>query len=512
MSSTLQSRRSPARFFSRINWRREALYLAAIGMETCLLAPCYLLVRAQGIRLVQGYPAAQAAAVQMPAVPMGIAVALLLAAMVYGLRGLYALELPLGRQQRLLAGLIVISWLASLWWSVGQGRPPWELGWVSAGLHDLTHALSLMPLALMNTAGVLVLWWRAITLAQRMISLWTVGLAFRAGLLLLVLAVAGMALFQPAWAPPFIVGYFFYSLLAVGLARIEELAEEGGAAGSGFSARWLIILTLASAALAGLGLLASSLYSIEGIRQVLIWLSPLWRFLESVFYFAFSLIARLLEPVLIWLIELVQSLFRALPAVDFQGVAEPPAMPTSQPGEASPMQRAVEEALRYGCVGGAFVAAILALLILLPQRLQRRPPVDETRESIWEGVDLAGAWNRGAGRLRELGEMVRQYGVGSSFLKALSVRRLYAQMCRLAGERGYRRSLSETPYEYLPTLGQAYPQGADEVQLITEAYVRAHYGELPTAESEWEAMRASWERLKALPSSSRAQGEAAAKR
>jgi hypothetical protein len=77
----------------------------------------------------------------------------------------------------------------------------------------------------------------------------------------------------------------------------------------------------------------------------------------------------------------------------------------------------------------------------------------------------------------------------------MTIRRIYAHLGTLAAERGYPRAPYETPYEYLPTLEQAFPDGHEEVGHITGAYVAVHYGEVPEQPEELAAVRAAWERI-----------------
>jgi hypothetical protein len=78
---------------------------------------------------------------------------------------------------------------------------------------------------------------------------------------------------------------------------------------------------------------------------------------------------------------------------------------------------------------------------------------------------------------------------------ALTIRRIYAQMTRLAAEQGYPRTASETPFEYEATARRAFPDVGAEVRAITRAYVAAHYGQVPDSEAELQEIRACWERL-----------------
>ena len=69
-------------------------------------------------------------------------------------------------------------------------------------------------------------------------------------------------------------------------------------------------------------------------------------------------------------------------------------------------------------------------------------------------------------------------------------------MIQIAREIGYPRDASETPYEYLKTLFQLWPEHRQEVQLITRAYVKIRYGEFPETKEEFEAIIVAWERVK----------------
>nr|HID12489.1 DUF4129 domain-containing protein [Anaerolineae bacterium] len=77
----------------------------------------------------------------------------------------------------------------------------------------------------------------------------------------------------------------------------------------------------------------------------------------------------------------------------------------------------------------------------------------------------------------------------------MTIRRIYAHLGALAAERGYPRAPYETPYEYLPTLKQAFPGNREEVARITEAYVAVHYGELSERPEDLATIQAAWERL-----------------
>lgn len=504
MSATEQTRlRFPLAWAGRIRWREEALYLAFVGMETALLVPWYLALRAQGLLLREGEAAAQAASAGVPVFTVAGEVGLALLVLVWVARGLFALDLPLARRQGVLAALILLTWLLALRWTAEAGEPLWSLRWLGEVLYDMAHATARLPAGLLTTGMVLVLWWRAVSLAQRHVTLTHTSFVFRVGVLLLIVGVGALSLYDPLAAPPLVVAYFYFSLLAISLARVEELASEGGAVGSAFSGRWSAILVLATGVLVALGVLVGRLYSLEGLRAFLHWLDPLWRILGDVLYLLLTWVARLLEPLMLWMIEMLQKMMGETPSgplvtpLGTPGFAQPPS------GQPSALREFAGEALQYGCLGGLFLLALGLILLILPGRRAPRPEAEETRESLWPGrallEEVAEAAKRGAERLRDLGELVGQYGMGRTLFAALTVRRLYALMCQEGARRGFPRRAAETPYEYLRDLSLAFPGCEEEARAITEAYVQVHYGETPASLEQWERVQAAWQRMQAVP-------------
>ena len=76
-----------------------------------------------------------------------------------------------------------------------------------------------------------------------------------------------------------------------------------------------------------------------------------------------------------------------------------------------------------------------------------------------------------------------------------SIRRAYQQLCAAAAAAGHPRDDSETPYEYLPRLGELWPHNQPDLRLITEAYVKIRYGTLPETRTELEKILAAWQRV-----------------
>ena len=103
----------------------------------------------------------------------------------------------------------------------------------------------------------------------------------------------------------------------------------------------------------------------------------------------------------------------------------------------------------------------------------------------WNGRRWAAAFCGGRQtRCAEQAPLVRRFGVGRELLAAISVQNIYANVCRIARQRGHPRRISQPPDSYLPVLAQAFPGQDERLSRITAAYMRVHYGEkaVPTEE------------------------------
>jgi hypothetical protein len=92
--------------------------------------------------------------------------------------------------------------------------------------------------------------------------------------------------------------------------------------------------------------------------------------------------------------------------------------------------------------------------------------------------------------------LLQRLGLLRNWRTAASIRRIYQQMLETAADIGYPRSESETPFEFLPTLAEIWPDNTADSQLITQAFVKIRYGELPETEAELAAINAAWDHLR----------------
>jgi len=327
-----------------------------------------------------------------------------------------------------------------------------------------------------------------------------VAFSFRLGVLLLIVSAPLLSILVAYDATVFILLFFFFSLMAVALARVEEVSRAKGGVGAPFNFAWLAILIGSIAAVLVMALLISQVYSIEGFAQVLRWLQPVFDLLLRIMEHVLILLFRLLSPLLRWLVRIFQGAFEAL-AQNIEGIEIPQPLPPQDLRSAEPIKlpRLLVDALRYVCLGLTGAGILVVLALGLRRRLDRQRRGSETRESLWSSAVFAdGMLNSlrdGWDRLKDIAGLVGRFGAGMRLYAAVSIRKIYANMTRLAERQGFPRQPAQTPYEYLPALDLAFPDCQAEATAITEAYVDVHYGEVPESFRDLQRIRECWEQI-----------------
>lgn len=473
-----------------LNWRKEALYLTLIAAEMCWFTPWSLLIIQQPEALAP-YSTA-------------ITLSILVLAVSYFSRILDGLRLDLLYQRVILIVAVVITTPLIIHSLLYPSYGWFDWGWWERAGRSLL-SFHMLPPEVGISAIVLFLWWRGISIGQRSLTFQGVAFSFRLGVLLLVFSV-------PLWSyralsisalhdsTMFILPFFFFSLLAVALARVEEVNQAREGVGAPFNLAWLAILLGSIAAVLVTAWLISRIYSVEGFAQIFRWLRPVLNPLLKVVECVLTLLFKLLSPFLQWFFEVLQRIFEGL-AQNIEGLrsAEAPSLEEFQSAEPTRPSRLLVNALRYICLGLTGAGILAALAFGLRRQLNKKRRGEEIRESLWasevltEGVmsSLRGGWDR----LKDMAGLVGRFGPGLRFYAAVTTRKIYANMARLAERQGFPRQPSQTPYEYLPALGLAFPDCQVEAAAITEAYVNVHYGEVPESLRDLQRIREYWQRI-----------------
>jgi hypothetical protein len=235
-----------------------------------------------------------------------------------------------------------------------------------------------------------------------------------------------------------------------------------------------------------------SLFSGEDILQTLALLGPVWRGLSLALIVVLSLIFRLLYPIVDFLMARITGSGEGL-------------------GFEIPQLFSAEELLRLeqqaegGSPFAPYHKALLVLAIagaILMVALMFRRMTAARRQLGTVDAEFVLGQNRGRGlgaRLQEgLDALAGQLALFGRWRTAASIRRIYAQMLAEAAREGYPRLASETPYEHVAVLLNAWPGMGVQIQVITEAYVKVHYGEIPETAADFEVIRRAWDELQAV--------------
>lgn len=348
---------------------------------------------------------------------------------------------------------------------------------------------------------VVFMWWRGISLIGRSVDIGEVGLRLRTSILLAVFFVAGLAGSQLEWpVTPFILLFFFSSLIAIVLTRVEQLERARSGHSFPLGPRWMLAVVGAAALVVFLTGIITGFISGQSINDAVGALSPLWLAITYLASTALMTLALLSEPLLVILSWLFKLIFDLIDPVlgsglgDFLDAFQPPA-PTTIPEELTDSTSTAIQFPRQ-LLPPLIMLFFVLLVSLTLGRLFRtmRQPTQTDSEGLSPLSDIGELRSPGIGRrLLERLSLLRRWRT------AASIRHVYREMCQKASHHGFPRTISETPYEYLDTLAQAWPNNGSETTLITEAFIRVRYGELPETQQELNDILASWKRLEETP-------------
>jgi hypothetical protein len=464
--------------------RHELLFLCFALMEIALLTPVVLV----GLGWARYWPAGQ--------VTLWLLLVMLLPLNLVRLMAL--LQFDLRRQRRaLMAALllvILLSWRQLLYAPAGV----FDLAWLrqfATNLAEVGNLIWARDLSIFVLTAFV--WWRGIRLATRLPEINNVGLRLRlGGLIFAPLLVWFTSAFLETSIVPFLLLFFLAALTAVALVRAENIEEEQRGTAATLNARWFAVvfgaalLTVLAGGVLAVFLSGDSLFTLFG------WFSPLWRALQFGGVVVLSVLFKLTSPALDLLAVIVQFLGEMLVALmsqigeGFRTLVIGAETATPVPPTPTGMPEAGGPGLTGQTTAVLVMLGLIALVALALARAYRQATFaarDSQRSRVARDEEDE---EPGLGR-----RLLERLGLLAQWRAAASIRRIYRLMCRAAAAAGYPRLEAETPYEYLPTLAQVWPEHAAEARLITEAFIRIRYGELPETSEELEQIRQAWRRL-----------------
>lgn len=366
----------------------------------------------------------------------------------------------------------------------------------------LRGLIELDPGAVLVVIVCLWMWWRGIGLARTMIGPVVVWGRFWFGLIMLVIYM--LIIDRVTHASPGFLPFFWFllsGLLALVIGRVAFISLFHGSYKNPLGRSWLATITAAVTGFVGLAMLLASLLTGQ-FRPLLEQLTVALRWMLVVVLFVASIPWLILSVFLFPLLGLIRD---ALPA--------PSATPTPTPQvpypDISPSLQPVlppqgQSFILPQTIVTLIFWSIVLLLVLVYFAKARRENL-RIRYKSFEDPELL--LDRDA-LLRQMRNSLRQQARqmfdglnnrlrGRRHYAAQLVRQIYAQLLELAQEIDQPRPSSSTPLEFLPVLELAMPGLGSELELITRAYVRVRYGEIPETPAELEALRSAWQQIEA---------------
>ncbi len=345
-------------------------------------------------------------------------------------------------------------------------------------------------------------WWRGIVLVTREVDIVRFGERFRRGGLFIAPLAVLLAYFQLDYSiMPFILLFFLLGVTAVALTRAEQAEQHQHSIIATISPKWLSTII-------GTGLLttftaaAVSTFVASSPGQINHFLTPVWQALR---FFGASIglmIIYLISPLLTVfnaLLNGILDLLKWLGARLFVPVDQPPQDDAPVEGVREQLQKYLldnEPLSSEWIINWKIVLLILLIIAVLIAvyalgRYYDRNKVATANGRFTQILDsFIGQISGGKFSLPK-----RRKEKAFDWETAVSIQRIYEQMAQTAKKLGFPRAEMQTPYEYLPTLHQLWPQHTADTQRITHAYIRARYGELPDTIEAFQRIKQAWKQI-----------------
>jgi hypothetical protein len=409
------------------------------------------------------------------------------------------LQIATHHQQTVMAVSLLTTVLYSIRTLIYAPQSIWNLSWLTdffAHIAESGNTLWLRDLAIFFL--VTIMWWRGLRLVGRQFDIDQVGFRLRLGI-----AVAPIAIWFShvglGWnITPFILLFFLAGLTAVSLIRVEQLEKNRSGQSISLSPRWIGIIFTASLATVTMAGLLAAIISGQSLFMAAGWLAPFITTLSFGWAVVLSTIVHLAQPfltmlanVIDWIATWLENLFNRL-GLDQQ---VQPNLDVVEMG-GTPIPEEVVTVIAPPNFNSRILAILLMVAVVLIVSLVLGRLF---RQASFASRDSELIGRTGQPEDKELGlgqRLLKRLGLLRNWRAAASIRRIYQQMLTTAADIGYPRGESETPFEFLPTLTEIWPDNTADSQLITQAFVKVRYGELPETEDELAAIDMAWQRLR----------------
>ncbi|WP_420642350.1 DUF4129 domain-containing protein [Candidatus Leptofilum sp.] len=430
-----------------------------------------------------------------------------------------ALHLPPRHQQTITAMTLFLVIVVTLPIIFHAGSPIFRFGWVGdifTAVNEPNNNLWLRDVILFVL--LVLVWVRGLQLGRRDYSVERAGLRLRVGGLILAPIVVWLANTRLLWdSTSYILLFFLAGLIALALIRAQEIEKSQWGTAVALHPRWVTAVFLASLLTIFTAGTAAVIISGESANRLIGWLAPISDSLRLTGLVALITLVYLLVPLLSlieWLTNVIGRLLTAIsPALaewwaylgkvvgKFFINQRIPLLPdggNNLANEPIVIEEVEQLTIQIDRSGQAIIlllaVALILLVALLVSRLYRETAV-VTRTT--QRLDPHTRDEDEDGNL--LQKVLGRLGLWRNWQTAVSIRRIYRNMLRAADASGYPRLETETPFEFLKTLARAWPEHQQQTHLITNAYVKVRYGELPETKEELQAIKDAWRTLEQAP-------------
>jgi hypothetical protein len=323
---------------------------------------------------------------------------------------------------------------------------------------------------------------RGASLSTTVVEQHRVLASLQLGMLMFLLYGLGKSITDPIGTALVFFIFLSFGMISLSAASIAGISDLRGGRLPRLSWTWTAGILFSSLLVAGIAVLSGWLFSIKMVSAFL------GQIVLGIITVLFTLIALVLFPVLFLLYGIITYLAQIMSWIIDRKVLDAFAQSLSTLNHMG--QGQVERLTNTNDLRNIILGIVIAAVILITLVILRRQP--RKRRLVAEENNLRSITKRDDYNLGKTGDDWPGWFHPRRLLAAANVRRIYAQLMDLCEKLGHPRPAALTPLEFLPTLKQIFPEGEVQVSLITNAYLKVRYGELPETTAEVEDIRRAW--------------------
>jgi hypothetical protein len=329
--------------------------------------------------------------------------------------------------------------------------------------------------------------YRGLRLAREPLQLYSVQASFQLGLFLLLLYGLVFGWEHSGQAIITTYGFLFSAVLAISATRISTLSELRGGRLPPLQPVWLVGMLAVASIVVGIGV---------GIG----WLSTniLNEAIAVIYMVIFTILIIagliLLSPLILVILSMgptISDLLEALSHIPaFDNILKFVASIANQVGITPEWVEGAARTSRPLILLAILLGIVALFLMAVVWKPWRHRLIEEGTASNLQFQAALRFPSLLFGRLR--GRMP----TSGRMMAAARIRFVYTQLMELCARLNQPRPTSTTPLEFLPTTQALFPGADHTLEIITQAYIKVRYGELPETYEEVQQVLMGWEQLK----------------